>query len=149
MYRLRFIVVVMFALAVMTGCGSGSSSQQEEGGTTAMQLRINDVPVAVEWESNDSVKALQELLPLTVEMHRYGGFEQVGGLGQSLPRNDTRITTKAGDIVLYSGNQIVVFYGSNTWAYTKLGRITDKTPAQLSDMLGNSDAVISLSVEQL
>ena len=114
-----------------------------------MQLRINDVPVAVEWENNDSVKALQELLPLKVEMHRYGGFEQVGGLGQSLPRNDKRITTSPGDIVLYSGNQIVVFYGSNTWAYTKLGRITDKTPAQLSDMLGNSDAVISLSVEQL
>ncbi len=149
MYRLRFIVVVMFALAVMTGCGSGSSFQQEEGGTAAMQLRINDVPVAVEWEDNQSFKALQELLPLTVEMHRYGGFEQVGELGQSLPRNDKRITTSPGDIVLYSGNQIVVFYGSNTWAYTKLGRITDKTPAQLSDMLGNSDAVISLSVEQL
>ena len=144
MYRLRFIVVVMFALAVMTGCGSGSSSQQEEGGTTAMQLRINDVPVAVEWESNDSVKALHGLLPLTVEMHRYGGFEQVGGLGRTLPRNDTRITTKAGDIVLYSGNQIVVFYGSNTWAYTKLGRITDKTHEELSGLLGRSDATITI-----
>ena len=109
-----------------------------------MQLMINGVGVAVEWEDNDSVKALQGLLPLTVEMHRYGGFEQVGGLGQALPRNDKRITTKAGDIVLYSGNQIVIFYGSNTWAYTKLGRITDKTSSQLSDLLGDSDATITI-----
>ena len=144
MYRLRFIVAVVLALAVMTGCGNGSSSQQEEGGTAAMQLMINGVSVAVEWEDNDSVKALQGLLPLTVEMHRYGGFEQVGGLGQALPRNDKRITTKAGDIVLYSGNQIVIFYGSNTWAYTKLGRITDKTSSQLADLLGDSDATITI-----
>ena len=144
MYRLRFIVAVVLALAVMTGCGNGSSSQQEEGGTAAMQLMINGVGVAVEWEDNDSVKALQGLLPLTVEMHRYGGFEQVGGLGQALPRNDKRITTKAGDIVLYSGNQIVIFYGSNTWAYTKLGRITDKTSSQLADLLGDSDATITI-----
>ncbi len=113
----------------------------------AVIMKVNDIPLAVEWEDNQSVKALQELLPRTIEMHRYGGFEQVGGLGQALPRNDTRITTKAGDIVLYSGNQIVIFFGSNTWAYTKLGRITDKTPAQLSDLLGKSDAVITLSAE--
>ena len=113
----------------------------------ALAMKISDVPVSVEWESSESVKALQELAPLTVEMHRYGGFEQVGGLGRSLPRNDKRTTTKAGDIVLYSGNQIVIFYGSNTWAYTRLGRITNKTQAELSDLLGKSDAVISIAVE--
>ena len=110
-----------------------------------MQLRINDVPVAVKWEDNDSVKALQGLSPLTVKMSMYGGFEQVGGLGRSLPRNDKRITTKAGDIVLYSGNQIVIFYGSNTWAYTKLGRITDKTQDELSDLMGNGNVTLKLS----
>ncbi len=112
-----------------------------------MQMKINDVHVAVEWEDNESVKALAERLPLTVKMHMYGGFEQVGSLGRSLPRDDKRITTQAGDIVLYSGNQIVIFYGSNTWAYTRLGRITDKTPSELADLLGNFDAVLRLSAD--
>ena len=110
-----------------------------------MQMKINNIPVSMEWEDNESAKALSENLPITVKMHMYGGFEQVGELGRSLPRNDKRITTKPGDIVLYSGNQIVVFFGSNTWAYTRLGRITGKTQSELSDLLGKSDAVITIS----
>ncbi len=56
--------------------------------------------------------------PLTIEMTPYGGFEQVGALGQSLPRKDEQTTTVAGDVMLYSGDQIVIFYGANTWSYT-------------------------------
>jgi hypothetical protein len=81
-----------------------------------MTLKINGEDYPVEWEDNESVEALKELCPLTVEMSMYGGFEQVGSLGTSLPRNDKQITTGYGDIVLYSGDQIVVFYGSNSWA---------------------------------
>ena len=77
-------------------------------------------------------------------MSMYGGFEQVGSLGQSLPRNDVQTTTSAGDIVLYSGNQIVVFYGSNSWAYTRLGRISDKTAEELTALLGNGDVTITI-----
>ena len=76
------------------------------------------------------------------ESSMYGGFEQVGSIGQSIPRNDTQTAAKAGDIVLYSGNQIVVFYGSNSWAYTRLGRITDKTEQELTEMLGNRNVVL-------
>ena len=123
----------------------GVSSADEGGFFEAMQMKINNIPVSMEWEDNESAKALSENLPITVKMHMYGGFEQVGELGRSLPRNDKRITTKPGDIVLYSGNQIVVFYGSNTWAYTRLGRITGKTQSELSDLLGKSDAVITIS----
>ena len=75
----------------------------------------------------------------------HGGFEQVGSLGTSLPRDDKQITTNAGDIVLYSGNQIVVFYGSNSWAYTRLGRITDKTTSEMADLLGNGNVRITIS----
>ena len=75
-------------------------------------------------------------------MSMYGGFEQVGSLGTSLPRDDKQITTNAGDIVLYSGNQIVVFYGTNSWAYTRLGRITDKTASEMADLLGNGNVRI-------
>ena len=112
-----------------------------------MQMKIGDSVVAVEWEHNESVEALRALAedqPLTVEMSMYGGFEQVGSLGQSLPRNDVQTTTSAGDIVLYSGNQIVVFYGSNSWAYTRLGRISGKTAEELTALLGNGDVTITI-----
>ena len=118
-------------------------------GEQNMQMKINGTLVTVAWEDNESVAALRGLAAdgLTIQMSMYGGFEQVGSLGTSLPRNDVRTVTEAGDIVLYSGNQIVVFYGSNSWSYTRLGRITDKSPSELSELLGNGDAAITLSWE--
>ena len=92
---------------------------------------------------------LASAAPLTVQMSMYGGFEQVGSLGTSLPRNDIQTTTQAGDIVLYSGNQIVVFYGSNSWAYTRLGRITNVSAEGMTNLLANGDAVITLFLEQV
>ena len=80
-------------------------------------------------------------------MSMYGGFEQVGALGFSLPKDDAETTTSAGDIVLYSGNQLVVFYGSNSWAYTRLGRITDQTTAELSELLGKGDVTITIQTD--
>lgn len=113
-----------------------------------MRLFIGDTEISVEWEDNESVSALIDLVkaePLVIDMSMYGGFEQVGSLGASLPRNDKQTTTEAGDIVLYSGNQIIVFYGSNSWAYTRLGRITNKTAAEMADMLGNGNVKITIS----
>ena len=115
-----------------------------------LQLRINDTPVTVQWERSESVTALMELVetePLTISMSMYGGFEQVGSIGSSLPRNDKQTTTSSGDIVLYSGNQIVVFYGSNSWAYTRLGKITDKTASEMAELLGNGDVTITIIME--
>lgn len=77
----------------------------------------------------------------------YGDFEQVGSLGTSLPRKDEQTTTQAGDIVLYSGNQIVVFYGSNSWAYTRLGKITDKSAEELEELMGSGDVTIKLELQ--
>ena len=108
-----------------------------------MKLYINDEEIPVTWESNTSVEELKSLLPLTIQMTMYGGFEQVGSIGSSITRNDKQTTTGYGDIVLYSGNQIVVFYGSNTWAYTRLGHI-DMTQEELTDLLGNGDVEITL-----
>ena len=112
-------------------------------------LEINGVGVKVEWEDNESVSELAKLVssaPLTVEMSMYGGFEQVGSLGSTLPRNDVQTTTEPGDIVLYSGDQIVIFYGSNSWAYTRLGRITDKTAAEMTALLGNGNVTVTVSL---
>lgn len=115
-----------------------------------LQMRIGDKAVNVESEDNESVQALRDLCtdkPLTIQMSKYGGFEQVGSLGRSLPRDDHQTTTGAGDIVLYSGNQIVVFYGANSWAYTRLGHITDQNAAGMSKLLGNGDVTITLSIK--
>lgn len=116
-----------------------------------MRLRINDVTVNVEWEENDSVVALRDLVmaqPLSVQMSPYGGFEQVGFLGTSLPRNDVQTTTQAGDIVLYSGSNIVIFYGSNSWAYTRLGHIEGLSTGELTEILSGSDVRISITHEE-
>lgn len=117
-----------------------------------LTMKIADKEVNVAWESNESVEALKNLVkeqPLTIRMSMYGGFEQVGPIGTSLPRNDVQTTAAAGDIVLYSGNQLVVFYGSNSWAYTRLGHITDKDAAELTDLLGNGDVTIAISSETM
>lgn len=111
-----------------------------------LSLRINNTNVAVAWENNQSVEALKELVkagPLMITMSPYGGFEQVGPIGQSLPRNDVQTVTGPGDIVLYSGNQVVVFYGTNSWAYTRLGHITDKSQAELTQLLSGNGVVLT------
>ena len=102
------------------------------------------------WEQNEAVAALAALnagdwheYPLSM----YGGFEQVGALGSELPSDDVQTDTSAGDIVLYQSSQIVVFYGENSWAYTRLGHITDKTAQELTELLGNGDVTISIRAD--
>ena len=113
-------------------------------------MKIGNTSVSVDWENNNSVNALKELCknkPLIINLHMYGGFEQVGSIGSSLPTNDKQMTTTSGDIVLYSSNQIVIFYGSNSWSYTKLGKITNKTDDELSELLGKGNVTLTLSLE--
>ena len=114
-----------------------------------MQMRINSIPVTVAWEDNGSVTALREMAKegLTIRMSMYGGFEQVGPIGRRLPSSDEQTSTSSGDIVLYSGDQLVVFYGSNSWAYTRMGHITDQTPEQMRELLGNGDVTITLTID--
>ena len=134
-----------YILPYLEGQLSGDNvvSDSEEG-ETMLQMTIGETPVEVEWEDNESVEALRELCengPL------YGGFEQVGSIGQRLPRNDSQTTTESGDIVLYSGDQIVVFYGSNSWAYTRLGHVTDKSDEEMAQLLGNGDVTITVEMK--
>ena len=110
-----------------------------------MKMKIGETEVPVTWEKNDSVEALKQLLPLTIQMSMYGGFEQVGPIGQSIVRDDQQTSTDYGDIVLYSGNQIVVFYGTNSWAYTRLGHV-ELSQQEMRDLLANGDVTITLSM---
>ena len=109
----------------------------------SMRLLIGEKEVPVTWEENASVEALKKLCPATIQMSMYGGFEQVGSIGQSIVRNDKQTKTSYGDIVLYSGDQIVIFYGSNSWSYTRLGHI-DLTQQEMKDLLGGGDVSIML-----
>ncbi len=116
----------------------------EEG--RIMKLFINDTEVPVTWEDNPSTEALRQLLPLNISMSMYGGFEQVGPIGQRIVRDDHETTTAPGDIVLYSGNQIVVFYGSNSWSYTRLGHI-DLPQQETEGLLSYGDVTLTLKSE--
>jgi hypothetical protein len=111
-------------------------------------LKIGNTEVDVNWLDNDSVTALKKLAKdnLTIEMHMYGGFEQVGSLGTSITSADARITTSPGDIVLYSSNQIVIVFDSNTWAYTKLGHI-NLSKSELTNLLGDGDVTITITLK--
>ena len=155
----QFEEAVTYILACMERWMSGDVSQESKGSDmenrrnteqSELKMMIRDIPVSVEWENNESVNALKEFVSektLTIQMSMYGGFEQVGPIGTNLPENDERITTKAGDIVLYSGNQIVVFYGSNSWPYTRLGKITDKTAQELAEILGSENVTITITAK--
>ena len=125
---------------------NGASEETEE---KALKMTIGSTPVSVKWEDNESVNYLKELCrdqPVIISMSMYGGFEQVGNIGADLPRNDVQTTTASGDIVLYSDNQLVVFYGSNSWAYTRLGHITDKTSQEMTELLSGGNVTITLSI---
>lgn len=128
---------------------SEPESQMTDEEKTDMKLKIGDTEVPVIWEENESVDALKALAaegPLTIHMSMYGGFEQVGPIGQDIVSNDQQTTTQAGDIVLYSGDQIVAFYGSNSWAYTRLGH-ADLSQKEMEDLLGNGDVIMTLQME--
>ena len=93
----------------------------------------------------DSLGQMMEDAPVGIEMSDYSGFEKVGSLGTNLPASNSQTTTQSGDIVLYNGNQIVIFYGSNSWSYTRLGKIDDLSGWE--EALGSGDVTVTFSME--
>ena len=125
-------------------------SEEESNKVENIKIKVNNEVLNVKLEKNLSTETLVQKLKqgdITVNTHMYGGFEQVGSLGFSLPREDTNIITKSGDIMLYQGNQITLFYGSNSWSYTKLGEVTNKSNDELKNILGNGDVTLVLSID--
>lgn len=96
--------------------------------------------------SSDAFIVLLQNGDVTVDMHDYGNFEKVGPLGTSLPRNDEPITTEPGDVILYQGNQITIYYDVNSWNFTRLGKVQDKTQEELKTFLGNDSVSIRFSL---
>lgn len=158
------IIALVIVIALLTACSGADETQQsqnpdpetktesveENNEMKPITMTINDEKVEVAWEDNESVKALADLVsesPLTIDTSMYGGFEQVGSIGADLPSSDINITTEPGDIMLYTGSNIVVFYGSNSWAYTRLGHIENKSADELKELLGSNNVKITLSAE--
>jgi hypothetical protein len=116
-----------------------------------MNIQIGDHVLTATLVENSSVDALKQALsegPITVNMRDYGGMEKVGSLGMDLPRNDQQITTEAGDIILYQGNAIVIYYAPNSWNFTRLGKINNVTAEKLREILGDGNVTITLTLPQ-
>ena len=148
------LLVMALALLVMS-CGGDEAQAQtikEENMTEKMYITIGNQTLPVTLVKNNATEALMAALaanPITYEADDYGGFEKVGALGMSLPTNNQQLTTQAGDVILYSGNHIVLFYGSNSWSYTRLGRIEYESLEQLKSFLkaGQGRVSVTLSAE--
>jgi len=113
-------------------------------------IEANGQRFYADFEDNSSAEALKEKLnngPVEIDMHDYGSFEKVGPLPWDLPRNDESVTTVPGDVILYQGNQITVYYDENTWNFTRLARIGNVTRENLLDALGDGDVTVRLWIE--
>lgn len=143
------------AESFVTASGPESTSQDTGGPSAAPQeeeallyIQIGDTTLTAVLEDNPSAEALAELLkdgPVTLEAENYGGFEKTAALPKSLSQNDARVTAEPGDVMLYQGDTVVLFYGSNTWSYTKLARITDTDG--LEKLLSGGETSFTLSLE--
>lgn len=120
---------------------------EEEETEMRIKIQVNGSTFYAVPEENEAVRALVERMeqaPVTIMMSDYAGFEKVGPLGQSLPASDSQTVTQAGDIVLYNSSNIVIFYGSNSWSYTRLGHVEDLTGWE--DALGGGDVTVTFSL---
>ena len=156
--------LIMLFTACLSSCSSAQPSSNVSESSTSkdqesenessegeiemkLKLAINDYEFDVTLEENDATRELVEMArnePITIRFEDYGGFEKVGPLGRSLTTDNSRITTKPGDIVVYQGNQIVMFYGTNTWSYTMLGHVDDLTNWEAALSPDEVTAVFSL-----
>lgn len=155
-----FAAVSVFAL---TGCAGGStdvvsaetesvemSASEESTAAERLQIEVNGQTLSATLENNSSAKALVELIgedALMLELHDYSGFEKVGDLPETLPVNDEDLDTDAGDLILYQGNQFVLYYDHNSWSLTKLGHVDDISKEDLQALLGDGDVTVTLRVE--
>ena len=132
---------------IQTDISDLETEVETEGITMKMNVQIGNASFTATLEDNTATSELIEMMkesPITISMNDYSGFEKVGPLGRSLTTDNHQTTTSAGDTVLYSGNQIVMFYGSNSWSYTRIGKIDDLTGWE--DALGSGSITVVFSL---
>ena len=129
----------------------GEEPAAQEGANRMFYANVNGSVLSIIAAENSSADAFLDLLKagdLTIEMRDYGSFEKVGPLGTTLPRNDEQITTEPGDVILYQGDQITIYYDVNSWNFTRLGKVQDLSPAELKAILGAGNAAVTFSLNQ-
>ncbi len=158
----KIIIVILFIFLILGGCtkeeelnakkdikNEEKENVKEETMNKEIKLQVNNVTYDILLENNSSTEALISKLqdgPITISASDYGNFEKVGDLGFDLPRNDTTITTKPGDLILYEGNKITLYYATNNWNFTKLGTIKNVDEENLKETLGPNDVTLVLSL---
>lgn len=116
-----------------------------------MKVTVGNTVFWATLADNSSAQALRELLakePLTIDMSDYANMEKVGPIGQSLPENNEQITTEAGDIILYLGDSLVIYYDTNSWNFTRIGKINDVTAEELKDALGSGNVTVTFELKK-
>ncbi|MCH5234613.1 MAG: hypothetical protein J1E16_04910 [Muribaculaceae bacterium] len=135
-------LLLPFIIFLMSACSIHSQ--------TKINLTVNGVTKTATLVQNEATEKLISLLensPITLSMTENGGFEKVGNLPQSLPTSDVTQTAHSGDIMLYVGNVLCIFYGSNTWAYTKLGTLDNMNAEEIKEFLSGNPVEVILSIE--
>ncbi len=131
---------------------SHSTEPEALGGNDKMiYAHVNGKTLKILAADNPPADAFLDLLKdgdVTIEMHDYGNFEKVGPLGTTLPRNDEQITTEPGDVILYQGNQVTIYYDVNSWSFTRLGKVQGLSQAELKEILGSGDATVTFSLSE-
>ena len=162
---MKFLLPFIFLLFAACSSDAASNPTQADSKTTSAQvektpattetsmklkIRVNDTTFTATLAENSSAKAFAEFLTqgdLTLDMHDYGNFEKVADLPQSFPRNDTQIDTDAGDIILYQGKSITIYYDKNSWNFTRLGKIDNVNKTRLKQILGDGNATVNFSIK--
>lgn len=114
-----------------------------------LKIEIGQAVLLAELADTDAARALAEKLTeggITIAVSNFGGWEKVGDLPWSLPAADEQLTAQPGDVMLYTGRCIVLFYGENSWAYTRLGRIVSHDAEALRQALGGGESELTLSL---
>lgn len=115
-----------------------------------MKITIGSTVLTATLENNSSVTALKNLLekgPISIQMNDYGGMEKVGPLGSRIPTNDKHINTAPGDIILYQGTYLTIYYDANSWSLTRIGKIDNVSQDQLKKILGKGDVTVTFSLD--
>ena len=127
------------------------TKKEDNNMTYNLKITVNNEELILELTNNEATKELINKLKeqdVVVKASEYDNFEKVGDLGFSLPTSDEKIETEPGDLMLYQGNQITLFYNSNTWSYTRLGKVINKNSEELKHILGQDDVTMTLSLSE-
>ena len=166
MKKIALFLVLIFVLCIFCACDpkpkndgnnnncqddglTSDSNSQNDQEITKMYITIYGNKLEVALCDNSSVKALVQLLKqgdITYTANDYGGFEKVGNIGHSLPQNNTPINTEAGDVILYEGNKLCLYYDNNSWNFTRIGKINGYTTNELRNLLGAGKGSVEVTI---